>query len=274
MEIIKDLTKYNKSDSSYRKPIDRIIIHWFGIGTLTSALNRFKSPTGDASAHYLVSNGKIYQCVLEEEVAWHAGNWEMNQRSIGIEHDATASTDAHPHDLSELDYKTSAELIADICKRHNIPLDREHILGHREVSSTSCPGTVDIDKLISLAKGENMGFNLDEDMSSEVEEKYKLKDYAWYSKYWTFDEFIKDSVSTHDKLYNLQDAYKDLEKKITTLEGTIKLQADEIKSKIEQIDTLQKTVTTLGDQMKTLSATIKSYQEDSKLIDEIYEEAK
>jgi len=153
LTITKDLTKYNKNDSSYRKPIDRIVIHWFGIGTLTSALNRFKSPTGGGSAHYLVSNGKIVQCVLEDEVSWHAANWEMNQRSIGIEHDATASTDANPHDLSELDYKTSAELIADIAKRYSIPLDRDHIIKHNEVAPTQCCGTVDVNKLITLAKG-------------------------------------------------------------------------------------------------------------------------
>lgn len=153
MTITKDLTKYNKSDSSYRKPIDRIVIHWFGIGTLDSALGRFKSENGGASAHYLVSGSKIVQCVDESEVAWHAGNWAMNQRSIGIEHDATAPTDANPHNLSEESYKSSAQLIADICKRHSIPLDRTHIIKHSEVTATQCCGTVDVLKLIELAKG-------------------------------------------------------------------------------------------------------------------------
>lgn len=70
----------------------------------------------------------------------------MNQRSIGIEHDATTE-----HVASEETYKTSAELIADICRRYAIPLDREHIIKHSEVKATQCPGTLDIDRLIRMA---------------------------------------------------------------------------------------------------------------------------
>lgn len=137
----------NKSDSSYRKPIDRIVIHWFGIGTLDSATARFTSPTGGASAHYAISDKTIVQYVTEDEVAWHAGDWNMNCRSIGIEHDATTTKNA-----SEETYKTSAQLVAEISKRHSIPLDRTHVIKHSEVSPTQCCGTLDINKIITMAK--------------------------------------------------------------------------------------------------------------------------
>lgn len=132
---------------SNRKPIDRIVIHWFGVGTLESANARFQNPN-NSSAHYGVSGKRVWQWVREEDVAYHAGNYVMNQRSIGIEHDAGIDP---PHGLSEESYQTSAKLIADICTRHKIPLDRQHIIGHKEVKPTQCPGTVDINRLISMA---------------------------------------------------------------------------------------------------------------------------
>ena len=94
-----------------RTTIDRIVIHWFGVGTLESANGRFQQASQQASAHYGISGKTVWQWVKENEVAYHAGNYAMNQRSIGIEHDATTSPDANPHDLTEDSYKTSAELV-------------------------------------------------------------------------------------------------------------------------------------------------------------------
>ena len=131
-----------------RKTIDRIVIHWFGVGTLESAHARFQT-VGNSSAHYGISGSRIWQWVKEEHVAYHAGNYAMNQRSIGIEHDAGIDP---KHDLSEESYRTSAELIAYLSKKYNIPLDRNHIIGHNEVKATQCPGTIDINRLITLAK--------------------------------------------------------------------------------------------------------------------------
>lgn len=128
--------------------IDRIVVHWFGSGTLESADGRFQNKDSKVSAHYAVSKGRVWQWVFEKSAAWHAGNLAMNDRSIGIEHDATLNN----HDLSETDYRLSAELIAGISKRWDIPLDRTHVIQHKEVKPTQCPGTVDLDKLIALAK--------------------------------------------------------------------------------------------------------------------------
>jgi regulator of replication initiation timing len=129
-----------------RALIDRIILHWFGIGTLESANTRFQNSANQVSAHYGISNETVWQWVKEEDVAYHAGNYAMNQRSIGIEHDATTTKNA-----SESTYITSSQLVAEICKRHNIPCDRTHILKHSQVVTTSCCGTLDIDKIISRA---------------------------------------------------------------------------------------------------------------------------
>jgi len=131
-----------------RKKIDRIVIHWFGKGTLESADNRFLNDMSDVSAHYGISGDTIIQWVEEQNVAYHAGNYEMNQRSIGIEHDATTD-----HQASDLTYETSAKLIANICKKYNIPLNDSYIIPHRQIKATQCPGTIDINRIISLASG-------------------------------------------------------------------------------------------------------------------------
>jgi len=136
----------NYDDQTFRKPVRYLVLHWFGIGTLDSADARFQNPVARASAHYGISNDTIYQWVKDDCVSWGCGNYPMNQQCINIEHDATTTQNA-----SEATYQTSAILIEDICTRYNIPLSRDFIKGHREISPTQCPGTLDLDYIIALA---------------------------------------------------------------------------------------------------------------------------
>lgn len=138
------------------KKIEYVVIHWFGVGTINGAIASFQNPSRQASAHYLVSDNRIVQMVDEKDCAWHCGNLNMNQRSIGIENDANPDKQ-----LSEASYKTCGKLLREICDRYQIPLDREHIKGHKEIKPTQCPGTINIDKLIEIAKG-SQEVNVDE----------------------------------------------------------------------------------------------------------------
>lgn len=135
-------TNYDTSS----KPKTKIVIHWI-VGNLASADAVFKKVGGGTSAHYGVEDDQVHQYVEEQYTAYHAGNYAVNQESIGIEHSASPDRPA-----SEATYKTSGELIYQISKRHNIPLDRQHIIKHSEVKATQCPGTMDLDKLINIAK--------------------------------------------------------------------------------------------------------------------------
>ena len=71
------------------RAIDRIVVHF--TATLASARNNatcFARNEGQgASAHYFVDDitPEIYQSVAEGDTAWHAGDWQMNCRAIGIE---------------------------------------------------------------------------------------------------------------------------------------------------------------------------------------------
>jgi hypothetical protein len=81
------------------------------------------------------SDGHIAQHVPLEDVAWHAGNWFVNAKSVGLEHEGfLVSPDAW---YTEAMYRTSARLVRYLAKRYDIPLDRQHILGHDNVPGTT-----------------------------------------------------------------------------------------------------------------------------------------
>lgn len=87
-------------------------------------------------------------------VAYHAGNREWNERSIGIEHEGFV--DAPDRWFTDFAYQASAELAADISARYDIPIDREHIVGHQEVpgATHTDPGPYwDWDRYLSLVRG-------------------------------------------------------------------------------------------------------------------------
>ena len=110
--------------------IERIVIH-VAQGSYSAAINWFQDPRANASAHYVVSRkGQEAQCVKNEDIAWHAGWWKTNKRSIGIEH---AGHIGNGRSFTRRMYRSSARLSAYLCRKYNIPVDRRHIIGHNEV---------------------------------------------------------------------------------------------------------------------------------------------
>lgn len=75
-------------------------------------------------------DGLVAQCVRERNIGWHAGNWDYNTRSIGIEHEGWVD---QPSYFTHAMYERSARLTADICDRYGLTKDRAHIIGHHEV---------------------------------------------------------------------------------------------------------------------------------------------
>jgi hypothetical protein len=131
-------TWYPASSSNYSaagRPdsdkIDKIVIH-VTQSSYASAMNWFKDPNAYVSAHYTVrsSDGYVGQSVHEKDIAWHAGNWDYNKTSIGIEHEGYVSD---PKWFTDAMYRSSAKLAAYLVRKYNIPVDRDHIVGHNEV---------------------------------------------------------------------------------------------------------------------------------------------
>ncbi|MFL4902618.1 N-acetylmuramoyl-L-alanine amidase [Streptomyces sp. MMS24-I2-30] len=114
--------------------VDRVIVH-VTQETYATTLSIFQNPQKQVSAHYVVrsADGHVAQCVREADIAWHAGNWSYNTRSIGIEHEGWVDQPAY---FTDALYEQSAKLTAAICDRYGIPKDRTHILGHAQVPGT------------------------------------------------------------------------------------------------------------------------------------------
>ncbi|MFB7335413.1 N-acetylmuramoyl-L-alanine amidase [Streptomyces adustus] len=125
------IANYTASNRPTSYPLDRVIIH-VTQETYLDALDIFRNPAKQVSAHYVVrsADGHVAQCVREHDVAWHAGNWEYNTRSIGIEHEGWVD---RPSSFTNALYEASARLTAAVCTAYGIPKDRAHIIGHHEV---------------------------------------------------------------------------------------------------------------------------------------------
>lgn len=88
------------------------------------------------SWHYTMRSvdGHTAQHLKAKDVGWHAGNWFVNAKAIGIEHEGFAAQGSW---YTEAIYRSSAKLVRHLALRLGIPLDRQHIIGHDNV-----PGTI------------------------------------------------------------------------------------------------------------------------------------
>src|SRR3989449_679820 len=130
-------TAYGNYDTADRpddgNTIRTIVIHDTEVPYDTT-LQAFQNPATGGSSHYVVrsSDGHVTQAVPTRDIAWHAGNWYVNAHAIGIEHEGFAVEGATWY--TEVLYRSSARLVRYLAGRFDIPLDREHVIGHDEVS--------------------------------------------------------------------------------------------------------------------------------------------
>ncbi|MFF3017298.1 N-acetylmuramoyl-L-alanine amidase [Streptomyces sp. NPDC057939] len=134
-------SNYRTSDRPETYPIDYVVIH-LTTDPLPVMFDKFMDPRERVSAHYVISAAgtRIAQCVRERDVAWHSGSVWYNHRSIGIEHEGWTDQPFYTDKM----YEASAVLTATICAKYDVPVDRDHILGHVEIplSMHEDPGDV------------------------------------------------------------------------------------------------------------------------------------
>jgi N-acetylmuramoyl-L-alanine amidase len=125
---------YTAAGRPQTQPINLVVIH-VAQDTFDNTISVFQDPSHAATAHYVVGSaeGRVAQCVREHDIAWHAGNWGYNTRSIGIEHEGWVD---RPGYFTDAMYRASATLTAEICDKYGIPRDRAHIIGHYQVPGT------------------------------------------------------------------------------------------------------------------------------------------
>jgi len=128
--------------------VDMIVIHDTE-GGWDASVATLQNDSGK-SVHYIVdADGKrVGQFRHETDTTWHAGSWEYNKHSVGIEHVGFAS---NASGYSDGEYQKSVELVKSIRTRWQVPLDRSHIVGHYQIpdgdhiaeSSAPCSAQLD-----------------------------------------------------------------------------------------------------------------------------------
>ena len=132
-----------KSNSFSRKirkisNIKLIIIHYTGMQSMRVAINRLTSHRSQVSCHYLISReGKIFQIVDDNRVAWHAGKskWgkfvNLNKNSIGIELVNKGHKFGYQK-FSKKQIKALVKLCAKLKKKYKI--SNRFVLGHSDIA--------------------------------------------------------------------------------------------------------------------------------------------
>ena len=143
------LTAVNRSLGRYGQQIKFIVIHYVGAtGTAFDNAKYFEKELRNASAHYFVSqNGDIYQCVKDEDTAWHCGDAYTggaggtfygkctNYNSIGIEMCVNKVNGKWIY--TEATLEATAKLVQRLMAKHKVP--KENIIRHFDVSGKECP---------------------------------------------------------------------------------------------------------------------------------------
>ena len=126
---------------SNRSETDQVVIHHTGNPTdddLSAAeINASHKARGWSCIgyHYVVrKDGTVEQGRPHWTVGAHA--YGHNSHTIGI-HVCGNFEEAVPTDEQ---IESLAMLLANLCTDYGLPIDRDHIVGHRELMATACPG--------------------------------------------------------------------------------------------------------------------------------------
>lgn len=140
--------------------INKIVIHHMATTDYDSVPGIWNSR--QASAHYGIGkNGEIRAYVDEDNTAWHAGDWNANLTSIGIEH--CNINGAPTYDIAQATVEASAKLVADIANRYGLGLvvPGKNLFPHSDFTSTACPGQLrgKLQEIANRANAINAGGN-------------------------------------------------------------------------------------------------------------------
>lgn len=152
-------------------PVKALAIH-VAEGSREGVRSWFNNPSAQVSAHYLVNkDGSIWQFVDDGDTAWANGPINQpnmanpvvanivnsgvnpNRVTISIETERTWR-----ERLTEPQMLALGALAGELCHRHGIPIDENHLLGHYEldaVNRPNCPGLTRDEwvRLVRLATG-------------------------------------------------------------------------------------------------------------------------
>jgi hypothetical protein len=130
-----DATNYGNFDFANRPKdmkLDYIFIHDTE-GSYNAVVDEFQNPSAYVSANYLIrsSDGQVTQMVPNEDVSWGVYDWYDNMHGINIENEGYAAQGATWY--TPIMYQHLATLVRYLAAKYNIPLNRQHILGHDNI---------------------------------------------------------------------------------------------------------------------------------------------
>ncbi len=135
---------YNTANRPSDLPLLGVTIHDTE-ENLNDTIATFWNQSSGVSIHYVVdTDGTIYQCLHEKDIAFQNGNYWYNQRTVGVEHVGVDATGYQWYNATQ--YLGSASLVAYLLTKYSIPLDHEHVMSHGTTPSPtlgSSPNHVD-----------------------------------------------------------------------------------------------------------------------------------
>lgn len=177
------------------RDVDMVIFHHAAMTDLGGLVNLMHGAR-EVSAHFAIKDDQIISTVAPEKAAWSLANRYWDSRAITAEACNSAVGDDSGWPLSDRTHISLARVALWAHYEYGVPLDRDHIIGHREAAamggsySTACPGGMDLDLIVSLAnqmKNGSIPYNEGEDELNN-EEKQAL---AWlHSRRELFDKLF------------------------------------------------------------------------------------
>lgn len=148
----------HSSNSSPRRPGDKVqyfVIHHAATTSSVESLRQRFMTANDrkVSPNWLIgADGSVSEIVPPDNFrAWTSGQFDYN--AVTVE---TQNTSLDPNwGISEASHIAIAKLVAWAAKRYNFPIDRTHVIGHRETpgAATICPGpSMNLDRIVEMAK--------------------------------------------------------------------------------------------------------------------------
>ena len=107
----------------------------------TEAAVHYKNLGPGLQYHYSIDNtGEIFLVRPHTAILWHAGNLAVNRASIAIKLDGYFHPGVNQKPTRE-QLEALQQLLVKLCTQHpEFPADQNDVFGHREISSTACPG--------------------------------------------------------------------------------------------------------------------------------------
>lgn len=245
----------------------------------------FNNPKAKSSSHFgVMLNGTIEQYVEIDNTAWHAGNWEINLISIGIEFD----DNKNPQDsirtkelyqsgiqlicylIEELEKKYSNKFIASASQEF---VDN-FIRAHREFSpGRACPAGLDINRikqgvlawLKDRGERQNSTINI-VNMQQQIEQLRRqinelnenVQNLLTVKNNLEIDISIllKQKIETEEKNEILEKEIKILEKKIEKLKKEIEKKENTVSSIDIEISKKKKQINDLNTQQQNIKTLI------------------